>query len=188
MWLHLCRPRFWLFVLGVLSIIIQASLVTALENANYYNDDNTGNHIKRVQHYSELLAKLRGMEGEFVKRIAVLSSLHDVGKVGLSDELLKKPGKYSQAEFEAMKEHVLIGERMLKSSAIDEMAWKIARYHHERWDGTGYIEGLKGEAIPLEARIVSVVDVFDALSTKRPYKDPFPQEKIDAIMKEGRAG
>lgn len=163
---------------------ITLALVNALENANLLNDDDTGKHIKRVSKYSALLAKLYGCDNSFIKKIELYSPLHDVGKVGTPDNILKKPGKLTPEEFDKMKEHVFIGYKMLESEDIDLMAKNIARYHHEKWNGKGYLEGLSGEDIPLEARIVALADVYDALSTKRVYKDVFPYEKIEAIFKE----
>jgi putative two-component system response regulator len=161
-----------------------SALITALESANFFNDTDTGNHIKRVSEYSSLLARVYGADTEFIKRIRLYSSLHDVGKVGIPDSLLKKPGKYSEDEFIQMQDHVVIGARMLDDPEIDEMARNIALYHHERWDGAGYVHKLVGENIPLEARIVSLADVYDALSHKRVYKDAYPQEKVDEIIRE----
>ena len=161
-----------------------SALVTALENANFYNDTDTGSHIKRVGEYSALLARRYGQDADFIKRIRLFASLHDVGKVGLPDALLKKPGKYTPDEFEKMKEHVLIGARMLDNPEFDSMAANIARYHHEKWDGSGYVAGIAGSSIPLEARIVSLADVYDALGQKRVYKDAFPEEQIDTIIRE----
>jgi putative two-component system response regulator len=151
-------------------------LVNALENANFYNDTDTGNHIRRVSEYSAFLAEQYGCDADFVKRIRLYASLHDVGKVGLPDAILKKPGKYTDEEFRAMQQHVMIGARMLESKGIDPMAKNVALYHHERWDGAGYVHGLAGEAIPLEARLVAIADVYDALVTKRVYKKAFEDE------------
>ncbi len=112
------------------------------------------------------------------------ASLHDVGKVGLPDSLLKKPGKYTPEEFIAMQEHVVIGGRMLESDEIDPMARNVALYHHEKWNSSGYVHQLAGEAIPLEARIVTIADVYDALTSKRVYKEAFTDEKADRIIRE----
>jgi len=154
---------------------ITLALVNALENANLVNDTDTGKHIKRVSAYSAFLAEQYGCDQEFVKRIRLYASLHDVGKVGLPDAILKKPGKYTKAEFLAMQQHVVIGARILENEEIDEMARNIALYHHERWDGTGYVHRQAGAAIPLEARIVAIADEYDALTTARIYKEAFPE-------------
>jgi putative two-component system response regulator len=106
--------------------------------------------------------------------------------VGLPDILLKKPGKYTPEEFVEMQEHVEIGARMLDYPDLDPMAKNIALYHHEKWDGSGYKAKLTGDSVPIEARIVAVADVYDALSTKRVYKDPFEEPKIDEIIRENR--
>ncbi len=162
------------------------ALITALESANIMNDNDTGGHIKRVSMYAEILAASRTKDPDFVKQIKLYSSLHDVGKVGISDAILKKPGVYSSEEMEEMKKHVSYGAKMLNSPGIPPLAVNIARYHHEKWDGSGYLEGLSGTDIPLEARIVTLADVYDALGTKRVYKDAFPEDMIDAIIREGR--
>lgn len=162
------------------------ALVTALEDANLANDDDTGNHIRRVTEYSALLARAYGCDNQFVKQIKLYASLHDVGKVGIPDEILKKPGKYTPEEFDRMKEHVVIGGRMLDNAEIHPIAKNIAQYHHEKWDGSGYMEGLKGDEIPLEARIVALADVYDALVTKRVYKDAFPIQKAEEIITESK--
>ncbi len=160
------------------------ALVNALENANLYNDNDTGLHIKRVSEYSAFIAEQYGCDREFVKRIKLYASLHDVGKVSLPDALLKKPGKYTKEEFIAMQAHVVVGAGMLKSNEIDVMARNIARYHHEKWNGTGYVKRLAGEDIPLEARIVAIADVYDALVSKRVYKDEFSAETAHRIIRE----
>lgn len=162
---------------------ISFSMVCALENANLLNDTDTGTHITRVSRYSALLAAEYGCAKEFVERIKMYASLHDVGKVGLPDKLLKKPGKYTPEEFEQMKDHVRYAAKMLDGEGVDRMAWNIAVYHHEKWDGSGYTHGLKGKEIPLEARIVTLVDVYDALTTKRVYKDSFSEEIADDIIR-----
>lgn len=162
------------------------ALISALENANYYNDEITGNHIRRVSAYSELIAEEAKLDQSLIKEIKIYSSLHDIGKVGIPDSILKKPGKYMPEEFEEMKKHVSIGYNMIKDSPLSEVAKHIVKYHHEKFDGSGYCDGLKGKDIPIEARIVAIADVFDALTTKRSYKEAFTIEKAEEIMYEGK--
>ena len=163
---------------------LTVAMVTALENVNLLTDENTGLHIKRVGSYSEFLARKSGGDELFCRRIGLYASLHDIGKVGVPREILVKPGRYTPEEFEIMKSHVLVAERMLKGADIDEMVRNIALYHHERWDGSGYARGLAGVAIPLEARIVAIADVFDALITERPYKPALPvAEAVEFITR-----
>jgi putative two-component system response regulator len=163
---------------------ITVALVNALENATLLNDDETGKHIKRIGVYSAFIAEKYGCDHEFVKRIKLYAPLHDVGKVGLPDAILKKPGKYTAEEFIAMQKHVVIGAQILESEGIDVMARNIALYHHEKWDGTGYVHHLAGEHIPLEARIVAIADVYDALVTRRVYKDSFSEEQAIWIIRQ----
>ncbi len=165
---------------------ITLAMVAAFENVNLMNDTDTGKHIKRVREYSVFLAEKYGCSMDFIKKIEIYSSLHDVGKVSMPDELLKKEGKYTPEETEKMKEHVMAGYKMLDNPDIDIMAKNIVLYHHEKWDGTGYLKHLKGEEIPLEARIVSFADVYDALTTKRIYKEAFTEKKTESIIKESR--
>ncbi len=161
---------------------ITMSLVVALENANLFNDTDTGNHIKRVCEYSYFLATKMNQSPLFCNRIKLYASLHDVGKIGIPDIILKKNGKYKPEEFELMKEHVTIGAKILDSASVDPMAKNIALYHHEKWDGNGYANKLSAEDIPLEARIVSVADAYDALGSKRVYKPAFDETVIDKII------
>lgn len=158
-------------------------MVSALENANTYNDTDTGFHIRRVASYSALLAEKAGVSPKLVNKIRLYAPLHDIGKVGIPDRILKKPDMYSPEEFELMKQHVTIGAEMLSGKGFDEVARNITLYHHEKWDGSGYLQGLKGEEIPIEARIVAIADVYDALSTRRSYKNAFSEEKTDQIIK-----
>ena len=162
---------------------LMLSLVSALEAVNQFNDLETGNHIKRLNLYSELLANKLGCNKKFYEEIGRVASLHDVGKIGIDRSILKKPGKLTEEEFKVIKEHPEIGYEIIKKSGVSIMAENIARYHHEKWDGSGYPCGLKGLEIPLEARIVSVVDVYDALRQKRVYKDGFTHEKAIEIIK-----
>ena len=161
---------------------ITLAMVTALENVNLYNDTDTGNHIRRVSQYAEFFARHYGCSQEFIKRIRIYASLHDIGKVGIPQSLLKKPGDYDNNEFDRVKEHVLIGAKMLDAEGIDPMAKNIVLFHHERWDGKGYARGLAGNDIPLEARIVAISDVYDALTTKRVYKDIYIEKKADSMI------
>lgn len=164
---------------------ITIALVNALEDANLLNDADTGNHIKRVSKYSAVLAEAYGCSPDYVHRIELYASLHDIGKVGIPDGILKKHGPFEDDEFEKMKQHVLIGFRMIDREDLDMMAKNIVRYHHEKWDGSGYVEGLAGEAIPLEARIVALADVYDALTSKRVYKPAYGEEETEGIIKAG---
>ena len=162
-------------------------LVVALEKASHYNDRDTGNHIRRINAYSALLGRATGAPASFVDQLQRYAGLHDVGKVGIRDAILKKPGPLTAREFEEMKTHTLIGGEILLSAGLPDTARHIAMHHHERWDGSGYPYGLKGEAIPLAARIVSVVDVFDALVNERCYKPAFDLQEARRTM-EGLAG
>lgn len=163
---------------------LMMSLVSSLEAVNQFNDFETGNHIKRLNMYSELLANKMGCSKKFCDEIGSVASLHDVGKIGIDRSVLKKPGKLTEEEFEVIKTHPEIGYEIIKKSGVSMMAENIARYHHEKWNGEGYPKGLKGEEIPLEARIVSIVDVYDALRQKRVYKEGFDHRKSISIIKE----
>ncbi|WP_298066233.1 HD domain-containing phosphohydrolase [uncultured Cetobacterium sp.] len=162
---------------------LMLSLVSSLEAVNQFNDLETGNHIKRLNLYSELLANKLGCNKKFCEEIGRVASLHDVGKIGIDRSVLKKPGKLNEEEFKIIKEHPEIGYEIIKKSGVSLMAENIARYHHEKWNGKGYPRGLKGLEIPLEARIVSIVDVYDALRQKRVYKDGFTHEKAIEIIR-----
>lgn len=144
-----------------------------------YRDDSTGKHTQRVGWTSALLAQELQMPGSQCRMIRLVAPLHDVGKIGVPDRILLKKGKLTPDEFEAVKKHVPIGAKILSGSQspILQMAETIALYHHERWDGTGYCAGLQAERIPLPARIVTVADVFDALTHARPYKRAWPIEE-----------
>jgi len=158
-------------------------LVETLENANTFNDEDTGSHIKRINKYSKFLAKELQLEPVFIEKIELYASLHDVGKIGIPDNILKKPGKLTEEEFETMKTHVEIGYNIMKDLEISQVALNIVRYHHEKWNGAGYGKGLKGKEIPIEARIVALADVYDALRQKRIYKDAFTHEKSVEIIR-----
>ncbi len=161
-------------------------IILRLSMAAEFRDEMTGDHIERVASYSKLIARKLGFSNEFSEDIYLASPLHDIGKIGIPDNILKKKGKLSIEEFEIMKKHTIYGFRLLSNSKVKviHMAAKIALYHHENWDGTGYPYGLRGKEIPIEARIVSVTDVFDALGEVRPYKKGWKAEKVIKFIEE----
>jgi putative two-component system response regulator len=153
-----------------------------------YKDEDTGDHIVRMSRYSALIAEKLRLPAEEVQNLLYASPMHDIGKIGIPDSILMKPGKLTEEEFETIKTHPTIGEKILADSkaAVLKLAGQIALSHHEKWNGRGYPQGLAGDNIPLTARIVGLVDVFDALTSKRPYKDPFPVEVALDIIKKDR--
>ena len=185
-------------------------VIHCLARASEFRDDDTGNHVLRVGRYARLIAAELGMDEDYLELIEPAAQLHDVGKIGIPDSILLKPGKLTEDEFEYMQRHCGFGKRIISplniegsvavrrhaeigsrimdsaSSPVLEMAKRIALTHHEKYDGSGYPLGLAGEDIPLEGRITAVADVFDALSSKRPYKPAFPMEKCFAILKQDR--
>lgn len=144
-------------------------------NIAEYRDTDTGAHIRRMSYFTEALARACGFDPDWCRFIRVASSLHDIGKVGIPDAILLKPGKLTDEEMGVMKTHASIGRKMLSRPDLTGRLFYLARhiswYHHEKWDGTGYPDGLVGDEIPIEARIAAIADVFDALTMKRPYKD-----------------
>jgi putative two-component system response regulator len=185
-------------------------LIHCLARAAEFRDNETGHHVVRVGRYAEIIARQLGLNEEFVELIGHAAPLHDMGKVGIPDSVLLKPGKLLPDEVEIMRKHSVFGKRTfepmtdeeyqtfkshtfmgekimdVQTSPIITVAAAIALTHHEKWDGTGYPHGLKGEEIPLVGRITAVADVFDALSSKRPYKPAFELERCFTIMNEGR--
>ena len=158
----------------------QREIIHILGEASEYRSKETGDHIQRVAEISFILAKYYGLPIEEAERIRLAAPMHDLGKIGVPDAVLNKPGKLTEVEFGQMKGHATIGEEMLKTSkrALLQFAASIAGSHHERWNGRGYPRGLKGEMIPLAGRICAVADVLDALSSPRCYKEPWPEERI----------
>lgn len=156
-------------------------VIRRLGRAAEYRDNETGLHIIRMSKYSRLLGQAAGLSEESCEMLLNASPMHDIGKIGIPDRILLKPGKLDAEEWEIMKTHPAIGAEILSGhrSELMEMARQIALAHHEKWDGSGYPRGLAGEEIPLVGRIVAVCDVFDALTTARPYKNAWPVE--DAI-------
>ena len=159
-----------------------------LSRAAEHKDKDTGAHIQRMSHYAATVARKVGLNQETVEAILYAAPMHDVGKIGIPDHILLKPGRLDPAEWEIMKQHTIAGVEILEGSDAEsiKLAEAIAFTHHEKWDGSGYPKGLKGSEIPLAGRIAAIADVFDALVSKRPYKEPFPLEKAFSIIKEGR--
>jgi putative two-component system response regulator len=151
-------------------------------------DLETAQHIERMSRYSHLLARKLGLGSEECEQILLASRLHDVGKIGVPDRILRKKGKFTPEEYDVMKEHAAAGFRLLggTEAGLLQLAATIAHTHHERWDGDGYPQGLAGEAIPLEGRIAAVADCFDALMSKRSYKPALPFGEVIEIMGAGR--
>jgi methanogenic corrinoid protein MtbC1 len=168
--------------------ISQAEMVRRLSMAVEFRDEDTGAHIERIGRFSRLLAEQIGMEAGFCERISHAAPLHDVGKVAIPDAILLKPGPLTAQERAIVETHAEEGYRLVRgsSSAILEMAATIALSHQEKWDGSGYPRGLAGENIPIEGRIVSIADVFDALTSDRVYRKAFPLEEAITIMREQR--
>jgi putative two-component system response regulator len=185
-------------------------VIHCLARAAEYRDDITGRHVIRVGRFAGIIARALGFRPADAEALELAAQLHDVGKIGIPDAILHEPGKLDPEMFAVMQRHCAFGNRILapltevdsmrlrqhadlgasllniSSSPIISLAARIAQTHHERWDGTGYPLGLAGNDIPLEGRITAVADVFDALSSARPYKPPIPREKCFAILTEGR--
>ena len=146
-------------------------LVEAFESINQLDQEEAGDHAKRFALYSILIAKKLGLDSKKVQEIEKFSPLHDIGKVVIPNEVLNKPGKLTSEEFEQVKKHSIIGYQLIQNIGLGKTAENIAKYHHEKWNGTGYPLGLKGEEIPIEARIASIVDTYDNLRQDKAYRD-----------------
>jgi len=168
--------------------IASLDTIFRLSRAAECKDEDTGAHIQRMSHYSAAVARQMGLNDSTVEAMLYAAPMHDVGKIGIPDQILLKPGRLDPDEWEIMKQHTTIGAKIMEGSDAEfiKLAEVIALTHHEKWDGSGYPRGLKGSEIPLAGRIAAVADVFDALTSKRPYKEPFPIEKSFAIIKESR--
>ena len=182
--------------------VVQDVTVMAMASLAETRDNETGNHIRRTQNYVRTLALRLREHGKFraflddatIETLYKSAPLHDIGKVGIPDAILLKPGKLTPEEFDVMKTHTTLGRDAILAAEklIDEptsfltLAREIAYCHQEKWDGSGYPQGLKGESIPVSARLMAIADVYDALISKRVYKPPFPHEKAVEIIREGR--
>ena len=185
----------------ILSLETRDVAIFALAKLAESRDNDTGAHLERVQHYCRALSRWlasrdqfhKNIDSEYIRLIFQTSPLHDIGKVGIPDAILLKPSRLDPHEFDIMKTHTTIAANTLDAAlakfpgvAFLKMAKDIAESHHEKYDGTGYPNGLRGEAIPLSGRIIAVADVYDALVSKRVYKDAFTHDSARAIIEEGR--
>lgn len=166
----------------------QKEIIFTMGEIGEIRSKETGNHVKRVAEYSYILALGAGLSQEEAELLKIASPMHDIGKVAIPDEVLNKPGKLTEEEFEMMKAHTTIGYGLLKNSSrrILKAAAIVAHQHHEKWNGTGYPQGLKGEEIHIYARITAVADVFDALGSDRVYKKAWELERIIDLFREER--
>ncbi|PID48976.1 MAG: metal-dependent phosphohydrolase [Proteobacteria bacterium] len=164
----------------------EEEIAIKLVSLTSYRDEETGSHVRRIGLYAAAMARALNWSRVDVDNIRIAASMHDIGKIGIPDRILRKNGALNDEEFSMMKTHTEIGARMLLGSNIPmlDMAADIALHHHERWDGTGYPNGLAGEAIPVAARITSIVDIYDALVHERVYKTAIPEDESIALMKD----
>jgi putative two-component system response regulator len=167
---------------------LQLNIIQCLSRAAEFRDNETGMHVIRMSHYARALALSAGVGEAAARMLLNAAPMHDVGKIGIPDHILLKPGRLDEAEFELIRQHPLIGAEILgrHGSELMCMARTVALAHHEKWDGSGYPFGLRAEEIPFEGRIVAVADVFDALTTARPYKNAWPVEEALAYLQAER--
>jgi putative two-component system response regulator len=159
-----------------------------LISASEHRDNETGSHVRRIGLYAAEMARLLGWGPDEVDCIQGAAPMHDIGKIGVPDAILQKPASLTEEEWVVMKRHTTMGATILKGSTVPfiQMGARIAIGHHEKWDGSGYPRGLKGEEIPIEARITALVDVYDAVSNRRHYKDSWPEERVMDVIQNGR--
>lgn len=161
-------------------------IIRRLGRAAEFKDNETGMHVVRMSHYSRIIAEAMGMPDDYCDLILQSAPMHDIGKIGIPDNVLLKPGRLTDEEWVTMRTHPSIGAMIIgdHDSELLKMAKIIALHHHEKWDGSGYPNGVAGTDIPIEARIVAIADVFDALTTERPYKDAWPVEKAISVIQQ----
>lgn len=179
-------------------IELNQGMIEALSTAIEFRNGESGEHVRRIHDITEFIFRRtelgKGLTAEQINNISLASIMHDVGKIAIPDNILNKPGRLTPEEFDVMKTHTTQGGMLLekipqlRDSGVYEYAYDIARHHHERWDGRGYPDGLKGDEISVWAQVVSIADVYDALSCKRVYKDAFPREKVISMIQNGECG
>lgn len=177
---------------------LNQGMIESLSTAIEFRNEESGGHVRRIHDITAILLSetdfCPGLTGEEIKNIALASIMHDVGKIAIPDRILAKPGKLTPEEFEVMKTHTVQGGELLERipqfqhNGAYHYAWDIARHHHERWDGNGYPDRLKGDEITPWAQVVSIADVYDALNCKRVYKAAFPREKVLEMIRTGQCG
>ena len=177
---------------------LNKGMIEAMATAIEFRDVESGDHVQRISSITECMLMRTslgaGLSREEIEEISLASIMHDIGKIAISDAILNKPGRLTSEEYETMKQHTVLGAQLLEripalhKNSIYGYASDIARHHHERWDGGGYPDGLKGDEIPVWTQIVSLADVYDALSCRRVYKEAYPREKVLQMIQGGECG